>query len=277
MEKKLDYEAIISYDTNIGLDVFRGEGSVSKLLKLLIPVLIIAAGILYFFVFTGVIKVDSPRPPGATVEIDGIVLGTTPVKKRIRTGAHLVKVYKGGFETWEGETEVSSSATLVSVKLRFLLRSDPTDAEAIMDGKSVGRTELAIDVKPGVHTFEFRKDGYQSERFNATVPSDASQPFPVVRLTVAEKVSPPEESWATKEPPSDGYGIIQVTSTPDAQVALDGYWKGETPLTIENVHVGSYVITLSREGYRDLRNTVYVRKDETTRFARELKPEVVEE
>ena len=113
----------------------------------------------------------------------------------------------------------------------------------------------------------------QSERFNATVPSDASQPLPVVPLTVAEKAPPPEESWATKEPPSDGFGFIQVTSTPDSTVALDGYEKGETPLTIENVRVGSYVITLSREGYRDLRRTVYVKKDETTKFAGELKQE----
>lgn len=248
----------------------------SKILKLLIPALVIAAGAIYFFVFTGIIKVDSPRPPGATVEIDGIVVGTTPVKKRIRTGPHQVKVYKGGFETWEEETEISGSATLISVRLRFLLRSDPTDAEVIMDGKSVGRTEFALDLKPGVHTFEFRKDGYQSERFNATVPSDASQPLPVVPLTVAEKVAPPEESWAAKEPPSDGFGFIQVTSTPDAKVALDGYEKGETPLTIENVRVGSYVITLSKEGYRDLRKTVYVKKDETTKFAGELKQEVVE-
>ena len=67
-----------------------------------------------------------------------------------------------------------------------------------------------------------------------------------------------------------------MTSAPDAQVYLDGYWKGETPLTIERVHVGDYVITLSREGYRDLRKTVYVKKNETTRFAGELKPESVE-
>ncbi|MFC1714947.1 PEGA domain-containing protein [Candidatus Poribacteria bacterium] len=249
----------------------------SKILILIISVLIILAGVLYFFVFTGIVKIDTPRPPGATVEIDGIVVGTTPIKKRVRTGVHQIRVFKGGFETWEGTEEVSGSASLVSVKLRFLLRSEPTGAEVIMDGESVGETETAIDLKPGAHTFEFRKDGYKSERFNAVVPPNASDPLPVVPLKVAEeKTTPTPEEWTVKEPPSEGFGVIQVTSIPDAQVYLDGYLKGETPLTIVDVLVGDYVITLSKEGFRDLRKTVYVKKDETTRFAGELKPESTE-
>ncbi len=249
----------------------------SKLLILIISVLIILAGILYFFVFTGIIKVDSSRPTDATVEIDGIVVGATPIKERVRTGVHQIRVFKGGFETWEGTAEVSRSASLITVKLRFLLRSDPAGAEVIMDGESVGETETAIDLAPGVHSFEFRKPGYQSERFNAIIPTNASDPLPVVPLKVAEVVETQiMEEWVSREPPSEGYGVIQVTSVPDAQVSLDGYLKGETPLTITNVHVGDYVITLSREGYRDLRKTVYVKKDETTRFAGELKPESTE-
>jgi eukaryotic-like serine/threonine-protein kinase len=250
---------------------------VSKLLTLIVLVLIVVAGMLYFFVFTGIMKVDSVRPVDATVEIDGIVVGMTPVKKRVRTGVHQIKVFKGGFETWEGEVDVSSSAALVSVKLRFLLRSNPTDAEVIMDGESVGKTELAVDLTPGLHSFEFRKEGYKSERFNATVPSNSSEPLPIVILAEAEVVKTSTMAeWATREPPSEGNGIVQVTSTPDAQVYLDGYWKGETPLTIEQIPVGSYVITLSRDGYKDLRRTVYIKKNETTRFAGELKPKSVE-
>ncbi len=246
----------------------------SKILILIISVLIILAGVLYYFVFTGVIVVNSSRPFGATVEIDGIVVGTTPIKKRVRTGTHQIRVFKGGFETQEIEKKVLGSNKPLTVKLRFLLRSEPVGAEVIINGESVGETEIAIDIEPGAHTFEFRKDGYKGERFNAVVPPNASDPLPVVPLKVAEeKTTPTPEEWTTKEPPSEGFGIIQVTSVPDAQVYLDGYLKGETPLTIVDVLVGDYVITLSKEGFRDLRKTVYVKKDETTRFAGELKPE----
>ncbi len=245
-----------------------------KLLKLLIPVLIIVAGLLYFFVFTGVLKIDSTRPYGATVEIDGIAIGPAPVSQRVRTGTYRIKVYKEGFETWDGEAKVSGSMSSVSVELRFLLRSKPDGATVIMDGGHVGETNMPVDLTPGPHTFEFKKDGYRDLRLDVFAPSNVSDPLPVVTLTaIKETPSSTSAAWAVETSPSEGYGTIQVTSTPDAQVSLDGYWKGETPLTIVDVRVGSYVITLSREGYRDLRKTVYVKKGETTRFAGELKPE----
>jgi hypothetical protein len=245
----------------------------SRLLKLIIPALIIIAGLLYFFVFTGVVKIDSVRPPGATVHIDGVLAGTTPLKQRIRAGVHQVTVSKEGFETWRGQLDVGGvSASLISVRLRFLLRSEPDGVKVIMDGKHIGETELAIDLRPGMHSFEFRKDGYQSAKFNATVPENAGEPLPFVKLDPAG-APPPEERWPTEEPSAPEYGDIQVTSTPDAQVYLDGEWAGETPLTIRKVLAGSYVITLSKEGYRDMRKTVYVKKDETSRIAGKLNPE----
>jgi hypothetical protein len=250
---------------------------VAKLLKLIIPVLIIIAGALYFFVFTGTIVVDSRRPPTATVEIDGVAVGTTPVRKRVRAGVRQIAVYKEGFETWHGEQKIrGTSPSTVSVRLRFLLRSDPNGAEITMDGKYIGLTNLALDLRPGMHTFEFRKDGYQTARFRANIPVVTGQPVPLVTLTPA-KAPPPEERWPVQEPSPPEYGVIQVTSIPDAQVYLDGEWQGETPLTINKVLVGDYVITLSKDGYRDIRKTVYVKKDQTEKIAGKLKPEPTDE
>ncbi len=245
----------------------------SKIVVLAVLILVFAAILAYFFVFTGVVNVVSTRPSRATVEIDGIVVGSTPWKQRIRAGTHKITVSKEGFETWQSEEKVSGrSPAVISVKLRFLLRSEPTGAQVIMDGESIGVTDLAANLDPGMHTFEYRKSGYQTAKFKANIPPDANEPIPVVSLKPA-KASPPEETWTEEGVPASGYGTVQVVSTPDAQVYLDGEWQGETPLTIKNVPVGSYVITLSKEGYRDLRKTVYVKKDETARIAGELKPE----
>ena len=249
----------------------------SKLLGLVIPALIVVAGVLYFFVFTSVVKVDSSRPPGATVQIDGVIVGTTPLKHRVRTGVRQITLYKAGFETWRKEVKVSRGPlSAISVGLRFLLQSEPAGAEVIVDGENVGETDLAIDLEPGMHAFEFRKEGYQTAKFKAGIPPDVSTSIPVVTLRPVE-ASRPEKLWPSEEPSSPEFGNIQVASTPDAQVYLDGEWQGETPLTIKKVLAGSYVVTLSKEGYRDLRRTVYVEKDQTTRFAGELKPEPVEE
>ena len=246
----------------------------SKWLKLIIPVLIIVAIVLYFTVFTSTVRINSTRPPGATVAIDGVVAGTTPLIRRIRTGIHQVTVSKNGFEKWQEEVQVVGMSPLTfSVNLRFLLRSEPVGAEVFIDNKPVGVTELPIDLKPGTHLFEFKMDGYREAKFRATIPEGAGQPIPIVTLVLGEESPPPEEKWPVGEPPTLEYGSIQVNSTPDAQVYLDGQWQGETPLTIKQVFVGSYVITFSREGYRDLRRTVYVNKDEISKIAGKLNPE----
>ena len=244
----------------------------SKVLAILIPILFIAGILLYYFVFTGVITVSSKIPPGATVQIDGVVIGSTPIKQRVRTGVHQITVSKEGFETWQEEGKIMGTEPLnISVKLRFLLRSNPSEAKVMMNGKYLGDTELAIDLTPGYHDFEFRKSGYKTAKFKALIPEIPGEPIPIVNLNKAEEIPKHQAGWTAESPDQEGFGSIQISSVPDAQVYLDGELQGETPLTIDKIRVGGYVITLSREGYRDLRKTVYVKKGDTTKFAGELK------
>lgn len=249
-----------------------------KILIIAFAILLIITGILYYYVFTGVVVISSSRPSEAIVEIDGFKSGNTPFKERVRVGQHNIKVYKEGFEPWEGKINVKRfSPTTITVKLRFLLQSDPTGASIKINGKEVGVTDLAIDLPAGVYDIEFKKPGYQVAKFKATVPPNVSQPLPFVKLEKSG-AKPKEEiivigEGGVIEPEASGNGSLQVTSIPDAQVFIDGYHRGETPLTIKKIPVGSYVLKLSKEGYKDLRQTVYIRKDEVTKIAVELKPE----
>lgn len=249
-----------------------------KILIIAVAILLIISGILYYYVLTGVLVVNSSRPLEAIVEIDGFKSGTTPFKERIRIGQHNIKVYKEGFEPWEGKINIKRfSPTTVAVKLRFLLQSDPTGASIKINGNEVGVTDLAIDLPAGLYNIEFKKSGYKSARFKATIPPNVSQPLPFIKLEKSgekhkEEVIIVGESGVI-ESEETGNGSLQITSIPDAQVFIDGYHRGETPLTIKKVPVGSYVLKLSREGYKDLRQTIYIRKDEVTKIAAELKPE----
>lgn len=235
--------------------------------------------VLYFYVFTGIVTISSSRPLDAIIKIDGEEVGTTPLKIRVRTGSHTITAYKEGFEKWEGTIDVKSfKPQTLSVKLRFLLRSEPPGADVKINGKDYGVTDLALDLPPGVYTFELTKKGYNRTKFMAEVPRDVSMPLPVAPLfpkgskTYQEDITSSTET-STAPASQKGFGSIQITSRPDAQVYLDGDFMGETPLTLNKIPVGSYVLKLSREGYRDLRQTVYVNKDETTKVAGELKAE----
>jgi len=234
--------------------------------------LMVVFGGLYFYVFTGIVTVNSLRPLDAIVKVDDNEIGATPLKYRLRSGTHTIKVYKEGFETWEGQIGISGTAPqTISVQLRFLLKSEPPGASVKINGNDVGVTDMPIDLPSGVYTFEFKKQGYGKVKFIAEIPHNVNEPLPVAPLVLIKDIKAEQaEAIAPTIPTPTGYGSIQVTSNPDAQVYLDGEIQGETPLTLSKVSVGSYVLKLSKEGYKDLKQTVYVNKGETTKVAGEL-------
>jgi hypothetical protein len=189
-----------------------------------------------------------------------------------------IKAYKDGFEPWEGTVEVSGAAPqTLTVRLRFLLKSEPTGANVMINGKDSGITDMVIDLPSGTYTFELTKKGYGRTKFMAEIPHNVSTTLPIVPLVPISSNKSQEDatisSDSTTTPIQKGFGSIQITSKPDAQVFLDGALQGETPITIGKISIGSYVLKLSKEGYRDLRQTVYVQKDEITKIAGELKAE----
>lgn len=238
--------------------------------------LLVVFGVLYYYVLTGVMIVNSLRPLDAIVKVNDDEIGTTPLKCRLRSGTYRIRVYKEGFEMWEGQVTISGIAPqTITTKLRFLLKSDPPGANVKINGKDFGVTDTAIDLTPGVYTFEFKKEGYGRVKFMAEIPHNVGEPLPVAPLVPIKDIKAEQEAAiaSTMAPAVTGYGSIQVTSNPDAQVYLDGELQGETPLTLAKVSIGSYVLKLSKDGYKDLRQTVYVNKGETTKIAGELKPE----
>jgi hypothetical protein len=233
-------------------------------------------GVLYYYVFTGIVMINSLKPLDAIVKVDDNEIGTTPLKYRLRSGTYNLKVYKEGFETWEGQITISGTAPqTLTVKMRFLIKSEPSGATVKINGKEAGVTDMPIDLSPGVYTFEFQKKGYGKVKYMAEIPHNVSDPLPIAPLILTKAIKAEQAEAIASAMPTQptGYGSVQVTSNPDAQVYLDGTLQGETPLTLPKVSIGSYVLKLSKEGYKDQKQTVYVNKGEITKVAGELKPE----
>jgi hypothetical protein len=233
-------------------------------------------GALYYYVFTGVVLINSLRPLDAIVKVDGTEIGTAPLKYRLRSGTYNLEVYKEGFETWEGQITIKGTAPqTITVKMRFLVKSEPPGATVKINGKEVGVTDLPVDLSSGVYTFEFKKKGYGRVKYMAEIPHNVSDPLPIAPLILTKAIKAEQADAIASAMPAQptGFGSVQVTSNPDAQVYLDGTLQGETPLTLAKVTVGSYVLKLSKDGYKDQKQTVYVNKGETTKVAGELKPE----
>jgi len=73
----------------------------------------------------------------------------------------------------------------------------------------------------------------------------------------------------------NSYGTISISSTPSSSnVYLDNSFKGTTPLTIQNVPIGSHTIKLSKSGYNDISKSVTVSSSHTSYISENLKTTV---
>jgi len=132
-------------------------------------------------------------PQGATVTVDGIYRGTTPLRLPLVPGeTHRLQLALAGYKPVEKAVEVGPEQTLeMTLKLPAALgtvfvSARPTDAELLIDGKSVGRATQRLRLSARQHTFEFRKEGYASQKLKVTPNPAASQRIDVTLKTVAQ-------------------------------------------------------------------------------------------
>jgi hypothetical protein len=115
--------------------------------------------------------------PGASVRVDGIEIGTSPISAPvpIAAGLHFVEAVKRGFAPGRQETSVAGGEDAkvalalepTDVSLAQLwIKSRLPDAEVWLDGVRIGKTPLktTVPVMPGRHDVELRRLGYDTAR-----------------------------------------------------------------------------------------------------------------
>jgi hypothetical protein len=121
-------------------------------------------------------------PPGATVTIDGVNRGQTPLSLRdVPFGTHAVAISQTGFEERTREVNLSVDAAVVAVSVDLVparapgttaavqgatgslfVDSRPPGARVLVDGRATGSTPVLLpDLAPGPHRVQIERDGYQ--------------------------------------------------------------------------------------------------------------------
>ena len=110
-------------------------------------------------------------------------------------------------------------------------RTTPAGAAVFLDGKYVGVSPVtAHDVEPGKHLVRAVRRGYQ----------------PQVRAVLVDRESVSVELALTRP----GRASLTVTSEPaDAQVYLNGEYRGDTPLKLAELPPGRYHLRLEKINY----------------------------
>lgn len=97
------------------------------------------------------------NPKGASVEIDGVPVGTSPAAFEVEPGAHELRLVLDGhapatlrLDIREGESPAPLQFELVPIVARLSVTSEPAGADVFVDGERIGVTPLeATAIAPG--------------------------------------------------------------------------------------------------------------------------------
>lgn len=103
----------------------------------------------------------------------------------------------------------------------------PEKSEVLLNGTPKGETPLKLTLSPEIYEFEIKREGYETFRVTVEIKKDIEKTVTYSLLKL---------------------GRIVVKSDPDgAVVRLNNAPVGRTPLTLENLDKGTYLISIKKE------------------------------
>ncbi|MGR3294050.1 MAG: PEGA domain-containing protein [Candidatus Scalindua sp.] len=197
---------------------------------------------------TGTVTIDS-TPADALILIDGKKAGTTPETiSDIKAGMHLVEISIDGYEDWSENIEVTDkeyniTATLQEITGSIDIKSEPSNATILVDGKKIGLTPETIkNLKPGIHLVEVTMDGCENWSNSVEVTSEKQSTV----TALLKKAT----------------GSVSITSTPvEARIYIDGEEVGTTPTTLSSIPIGTHKIEVKIGGHEDWKKSIIIKKE----------------
>jgi hypothetical protein len=195
----------------------------------------------------------------ATIEVDGIEVGKTPLEGPLAmaAGTRVVAALSPGYLPVRREITVAGQTThkmqldLSPSELRLahlLVRTALPAADVLVDGERVGRTPLpsSIAVAPGRRVVEIRRAGYR----------------PAQRVIVLDDGATGELAFDPEEEPGGGHDgrrgrLVLAVSEPDSDVTVDGQPRGayRGPLSLP---AGQHQVRTVRAGFLPAERMVMV-------------------
>ncbi len=214
----------------------------------------------------GLLILEIAPASGVRVSVDGAERGTTPMAPlEITTGEHEVALRAEGYASFTtrvtvgggGQTQ-SLQATLKPDRGPVSVSSDPAGASVRVDGTAVGTTPLTVDLTSGARLVEVVLPGFRTGSRRIQVQAEHALIVPPFRLDPLP-------------------GRLQLTSEPgEATVAVDGQFRGETPLELDLAAGSPHTVRVSRAGYDPAEARVTLERGETRPLALALDAQIGE-
>ncbi len=155
---------------------------------------------------------------------------------------------------------------------RVVVRSTPSGARVLVDGKDRGQTPVAIrELSEGEHRIRIVRDGYTAAERRVLL--TASRPAQSLTVLLAREPHAREKATTPKRDvrPAADAGTLIVESRPQgATVVVDGRAVGTTPISLGDVRAGNHSVQLERDGYRTWAGSIAITGGEQNRVTASL-------
>lgn len=228
--------------------------------------------------------------PGALVSIDGFI-NTFPTPYeffQVTTGRHTLKVEKQGYRIYTNNDVIVSTGKTTTIYANLLKDPDygtiwvhtfPTGADVFVDQVLKGKTpdegadgpnrgNLVIsDLTDGPHTVRIRLAGYADVVREVSTGPELAGPVSIYEnlkslMTELPTIQTPDQTISVQVQSRQNVplnGTLTLESVPSgAQVLMNGSVKGVTPLTLEQVVPGPYIISFIYPGYKPVTSHIMV-------------------
>ncbi|HEX6996631.1 MAG TPA: PEGA domain-containing protein [Gammaproteobacteria bacterium] len=215
---------------------------------------------LAFTKLPGLITLGTDPEVGADVRVDGESIGRTPLADvEITPGRHRLEFaaerylpevveldVKGGHERQNVVASLTPSWAPVTIT------TEPPGAEVLVDGVPQGQTPLEAEIDAGERQLEVRLKGYNAWQSQLTVIAGQPQELPPITLQQAD-------------------GRVELVTVPgEASVAVNGEFRGRTPLTLTLPPGRTHRVTLAKPGFETVVRELSVEADSGRKLEIEL-------
>lgn len=147
------------------------------------------------------------NPSGATVNIDGKVLGTTPLTALLPSGSYKIKMNLNGYKSISRKLIIGSkSDSTMTIDFEKQMGSieleiEPSSSSVLLDNEAIESSRTTFDLKPGKHHIKVSADGYTSKEKSFTVEADK-------KLTLSIQLAQIKVAPSKPQKPSKSYEQI---------------------------------------------------------------------
>jgi uncharacterized protein with von Willebrand factor type A (vWA) domain len=207
-------------------------------------------------------------PPGASVFLDDLWLGQSGPNftLRIPKGSHKLRLELSGRKTLETIVNITATQKLTyalePAPSRLDIKTPATNAgarggEVFIDGAPAGVVPVLVDLPPGRHLIEIRKQGYN--------------PY---TETVDVKVGETQAVWVVLQTGGSSLGSLLVAADVMADVLVDGQPRGKAPVVVYDLSEGEHQVDVRRTepGAPRWFQTVRVKNNEQTKVFAQTTP-----